>query len=44
MRHLEGNVLKDAVSAAEVITKVKPEAANAVIELLMISGKTPETC
>jgi hypothetical protein len=25
-------------------TKVKPEAATAVIELLMMSGKTPETC
>jgi hypothetical protein len=25
-------------------TKVKPEAANAVIELLMMGGKTPETC
>ena len=25
-------------------TKVKPEAATAVIELLMIGGKTPETC
>jgi hypothetical protein len=24
--------------------KVKPEAATAVIELLMIGGKTPETC
>jgi len=25
-------------------TKVKPKAANAVTELLMIGGKTPETC
>jgi hypothetical protein len=25
-------------------TKVKPEAAAAVIELLMTGGKTPETC
>ena len=25
-------------------TKVKPQAATAVIELLMIGGKTPETC
>jgi hypothetical protein len=25
-------------------TKVKPEAATTVIELLMIGGKTPETC
>ena len=25
-------------------TKVKPEAATAVIELLMMEGKTPETC
>jgi endonuclease V-like protein UPF0215 family len=25
-------------------TNVKPEAAAAVIELLMIDGKTPETC
>ena len=25
-------------------TKVKPEAATAVIELLMMAGKTPETC
>jgi len=25
-------------------TKVKPEAATAVIKLLMISGRTPETC
>ena len=25
-------------------TKVKPEATTAVIELLMICGKTPETC
>jgi hypothetical protein len=25
-------------------TKVKPQAAIAVIELLMIGGKTPETC
>ena len=25
-------------------TKVKPEAATAIIELLMIGGKTPETC
>jgi hypothetical protein len=25
-------------------TKVKPEAATAVIELLMLGGKTPETC
>ena len=25
-------------------TKVKPEAANAVIELLMMGGETPETC
>jgi len=26
------------------VTKVKPEAATAVIELLMTGGKTPETC
>jgi hypothetical protein len=25
-------------------TKVKPVAATAVIELLMMGGKTPETC
>jgi len=25
-------------------TKVKPEAVTAVIELLMMDGKTPETC
>jgi hypothetical protein len=25
-------------------TKVKPEAVTAVIELLMVGGKTPETC
>jgi hypothetical protein len=25
-------------------TKIKPEAASAVIELLMMGGKTPETC
>jgi hypothetical protein len=25
-------------------TKVKPEIATAVIELLMMGGKTPETC
>jgi hypothetical protein len=25
-------------------TKIKPEAATAVIELLMLGGKTPETC
>jgi len=25
-------------------TKVKPEAATPVIELLMMGGKTPETC
>jgi len=25
-------------------TKVKPEAATAVIELLKMGGKTPETC
>jgi hypothetical protein len=25
-------------------TKVKPEAATAVIELLMMGGKSPETC
>jgi hypothetical protein len=25
-------------------TKVKPEAATAVIELLIMDGKTPETC
>jgi hypothetical protein len=25
-------------------TKVKPEADTAVIELLMMGGKTPETC
>jgi hypothetical protein len=25
-------------------TKVKPEAATALIELLMMGGKTPETC
>jgi hypothetical protein len=25
-------------------TKVKPEAATAVIELLTMGGKTPETC
>ena len=25
-------------------TKVKPEAATAVIELLMMGGNTPETC
>jgi hypothetical protein len=25
-------------------TKVKPEAATAVIELLMMGGTTPETC
>jgi hypothetical protein len=24
--------------------KVKPEAANAVVELLMMCGRTPETC
>jgi len=27
-----------------VYVKVKPEAATAVIELLMMGGKTPETC
>jgi hypothetical protein len=27
-----------------VFTKVKPEAATAVIELLIMDGKTPETC
>jgi hypothetical protein len=26
------------------VTKVKPEAVTAVIELLMMGGKTPETC
>jgi hypothetical protein len=26
------------------IRKVKPETATAVIELLMMGGKTPETC
>jgi hypothetical protein len=25
-------------------TKVKPEAATAVIELLMMGGRTPKTC
>ena len=25
-------------------TKVKPEAATAVIELLMVGGETPDTC
>jgi len=25
-------------------TKVKPEASTAVVELLMMGGKTPETC
>jgi hypothetical protein len=25
-------------------TKVKPEASTAIIELLMMGGKTPETC
>ena len=25
-------------------TKVKPEAANAVVELLMMRARTPETC
>ena len=25
-------------------TKVKPEAATAVVELLMVGGRTPETC
>jgi len=25
-------------------TKVKPEAATGVFELLMMGGKTPETC
>jgi hypothetical protein len=25
-------------------TKVKPEAATAVIELMMMGGRTPETC
>jgi len=25
-------------------TKVKPEAATAVVELLMMGGETPETC
>jgi hypothetical protein len=25
-------------------TKIKPEAATALIELLMMGGKTPETC
>jgi hypothetical protein len=25
-------------------TKVKPEAATAVIDLLVMGGKTPETC
>jgi hypothetical protein len=25
-------------------TKVKPEAATAIIELMMMGGKTPETC
>jgi hypothetical protein len=25
-------------------TKVKPEAANAVVEVLMMGGGTPETC
>jgi len=25
-------------------TKVKPEASTAVIELLMMGGRTPETC
>jgi hypothetical protein len=25
-------------------TKVKPEVATAVVELMMMGGKTPETC
>jgi len=30
--------------AVFVVGPVKPEAATAVIELLMMGGKTPETC
>jgi hypothetical protein len=33
-----------AVAACHHKTKVKPEAATAVIELLMMGGKTIETC
>ena len=33
-----------AVGPAGHDTKVKPEAATAVTELLMMGGKTPETC
>jgi hypothetical protein len=32
------------VAASSYDTKVKPEAATAVIELLMMGEKTPETC
>jgi hypothetical protein len=31
-------------SGAHHDTKVKPEAATAVIEFLMMGGKKPETC
>jgi hypothetical protein len=30
--------------AVFVVTKLKPEAATAVVVLLMMGGKTPETC
>jgi hypothetical protein len=33
-----------AASGFTFDTKVKPEAAIAVVELLMMGGKTPETC
>jgi len=37
-------VVGSVIAGCHHDTKVKPEVATAVIELLMMGGKTPETC
>jgi hypothetical protein len=39
-----GSTTKTARLSLRYDTKVKPENATAVIELLMMGGRTPETC
>ena len=44
VKHAAGRPNHEQSTTITAILKVKPEAATAVIELLMVGGKTPETC
>jgi len=43
-QHVSGVLQPIIRSSVTVVAKVQPEAATAVIELLMMGGRTPETC